>query len=270
MPNYQAISKDAYGTKRWLRMTSYAFALKDAILPLSLAELPKAVMTLPIAFVAQNEGYIPVAVMSIQPNRNHYVTNDGRWLHGYIPASCRGYPFRFLNGPDGQQVLCIDQDSGLVTDGPEEGEAFFDEAGEPTQAIREILSFLHQSEQSMKATIVACNLFKKHNLIIPWPITINAESGEKKIAGLFKIDEAALNQVSADVMVELRNAGGLLLAYCQLLSMQHFELLGQLASAHAKAEQDAALAASKMVQEGELNMDFLKKNESLSFSGFRK
>jgi hypothetical protein len=249
-------------------VTSYAFALKDGILPLSLAELPKAVMSLPVAFVEQNESYVPVAVMGLQPDRNHLVTNDGRWLHGYIPASCRGYPFRLLNTPAGQEVLCIDQDSGLVSDGPD-GEPFFDDAGEPTQAIRELLTFLHTSEQSMKATQAACTLLKQHHLIKPWSITLKSDTGDKQLAGLFQIDEAALNQLSAEVMLEVRNAGGLLMAYCQLLSMQHLERLGQLAAAHAKAEQEAAIAASNRVQNGELNMEFLKNSDSMSFSGFR-
>ena len=267
MPNYQAISKTTHGAKRWLRTTSYAFALKEGILPLSLAELPKAIMTLPVAFVEQNERFVPVAVMSLQPDRNHFVTPDGRWLHGYIPASCRGYPFRFLNAPDGKQVLCIDQDSGLVSDGPE-GEPFFDEAGEPTQAIREILNLLHQSEQSLKATLAACDLLKQHQLIKPWPIKLKTVTGDKDIAGLFQIDEAALNLLSAEALLEIRNSGGLLLAYCQLLSMQHLSFLGQLAEAHAKADKAAAEATNNIVQNGELNIEFLKKNETLSFAGF--
>ncbi|MDD2744365.1 MAG: SapC family protein [Rhodocyclaceae bacterium] len=267
MPNYQALSKATHGNKRWLRTTSYAFAQKDALLPLSLAELPKAVMSLPVAFIQRDDGFIPVAVMSIQPDRNHFITNDGRWLHGYIPASCRAYPFRFFNTPEGQKILCIDQDSGLVCEGTD-GEPFFDEAGEPTQAIREILNFLHQSDQSLKATQLACNLLKQHNLIKPWPIKLKTETGEKNIEGLFQIDEAAVNQLSAEALLDVRNSGGLLIAYCQLLSMQHLSILGQLAQAHAKADQAAAEAANDIAQNGELKMEFLNKSETLSFSGF--
>ncbi|MBP7780187.1 MAG: hypothetical protein KA045_01460, partial [Burkholderiaceae bacterium] len=74
--------------------------------------------------------------------------------------------------------------------------------------------------------------------------------------------------LSAEALLEVRNAGGLLIAYCQLLSMQHLSILGQLAEAHAKAEQAAAEAANNIAHNGELNMEFLNKNETLSFSGF--
>lgn len=268
MPNYHAISLASHGNKRWLRTTSYAFALKDAVLPLSLVELARAMTTLPIGFIEQSGGFLPAAVMSLQPEKNLFVTPDGRWIHGYIPASVRSYPFRFLKAPDGQQVLCVDEDSGLISDGPE-GEAFFDEAGQPAPVIREILAFLHQSEESLKATAAACAILDQHKLIKPWPIKVKTPDGEKQINGLFQIDEAALNQLSADALIEVRNAGGLLIAYSQLLSMQHLQVLGQLADAHAKTEQAAAEAARSIVQKGELNIDFLNKNDTMSFGGFR-
>ena len=267
MPNYQPITQTHYAHKRWLRTSSYAFAMKDAILPLSLTELSRAMMTLPIALIQQNDSYLPAAVTSLQPNRNLFVTTDGRWIHGYVPAACRSHPFRFLKTPEGQQVLCIDEDSGLVQEGAE-GEAFFDEEGKATPAVQEILAFLQQAEHGKLASTAACAVLARHHLIVPWPITLTTETGEKQIGGLYKIDEPALNQLSAEALLEVRNAGGLLIAYCQLLSMQHLPILGQLAEAHAKAELAAAEASKLIAQNGELNIDFLNKNDTLSFGGF--
>ena len=123
--------------------------------------------------------------------------------------------------------------------------------------------------QSRKLCIIAaCDLLKQHQLIKPWPIKLKTDAGDKDITGLFQIDEAALNLLSAEALLEIRNSGGLLLAYCQLLSMQHLSFLGQLAEAHAKADKAAAEAANNIVQNGELNIEFLKKNETLSFTGF--
>lgn len=267
MPNYQAITKSAYGHKRWLRTNSFAFAMKDAVLPLSLGELSRAMMTLPIALVEQGGGFMPAAVMSVQPQRNLCVAPDGRWIHGYIPASCRSYPFRFLNTQEGQQVLCVDEDSGLVTEGPE-GEAFFNEEGGASEALQDVLSLLNQMEQSKSASASACMVLQKHGLIVPWPIAVKAADGERQIAGLFQVDNVLLNQLSAEALFEVRNAGALLIAYCQLLSMQHLPLLGQLADAHAKAEKEAAEAVA-ITRNGELSIDFLNSNDTMSFGGFR-
>ena len=232
MPNYQVITRESHGAKRWLRYTGYAFAMREAVMPLALAELAKAALSLPIGFIAQGDGFVPVAVMSLQPEQNLFVAVDGRWIHGYIPAAARGYPFRLAKATDGRQVLCIDEDSGLVNDGPD-GEAFFDDEGKPVQALREIMDFLEQTEQSRQVAARACAVLNKHHLIQHWPIIHQTASGERKIDGLFRIDEAALNQLDAEALLEVRNAGGLLIAYCQLLSMQHLPALGELTAARS-------------------------------------
>ena len=188
MPNYQVITRERHGAKRWLRYTGYAFAMREAVMPLALAELAKAALSLPIGFIAQGDGFVPAAVMSLQPEKNLFVAADGRWIHGYIPAAVRGYPFRLAKASDGRQVLCIDEDSGLVNDGPD-GESFFDDEGKPVQALREIMDFLEQTEQSRQVAARACAVLSKHHLIQQWPIIHQTASGERKIDGLFRIDE---------------------------------------------------------------------------------
>ena len=240
MPNYQALSSEVHANKRFLRSTTYAFAATDAITPLVASELPKAVMSLPVGFLQQGESYLPVAILGVQTGKNLFVAQNGRWAGQYIPSSFRSYPFKLANTEDGQQVLCVDEDSGLIVEDTSTqgssavGEALFDAEGKPVQAVMDVLNFLNLTEQSRLRTIVACAALQKHQLIRPWSITLKTESGEQQIAGLFQVDEAALNQLSGEAMLEVREAGGLLIAYCQLLSMQHLPVLGELLAAHAK------------------------------------
>lgn len=239
------------------------------MLPLGLPELSRAVTSVPIAFVQQGEGYQPVALMSIRPDRNLYVLPNGQWLPGYIPAFARAYPFRLLKAADGRQVVCVDEDAGLIGDGPE-GEPFFGEAGEPSPAFREVLEALNQLEQGLKGATGACEVLQRQGLIKPWALKIQSDDGEKVLGGLFQADEEALNRVPAEALVELRNSGALVLAYCQLISMQHVQVLGQLAVAHARAEQAGAAAAARTADpKGDLNLEFLKANDSLNFGAFR-
>lgn len=258
MPNFQAISLDRHANLRWQRYSSYAFAAQEAVIPLTAAEMPKAAMALPIGFIRQEDNFLPFAVLGLQPGRNLFVAADGRWIGKYIPAAFRSHPFRLAQTEDGQQVLCIDEDSGLVTTGAE-GESFFTEDGKPSQAILDILNFLSQVEQSRLATIAACAALQKHNLIRPWPVTLKTEAGEQQVAGLFQIDEAALMALPADALVEVRDAGALPPAYCQLLSMQHLPILGQLATAQAQAK------ANQPAPADELKLDFLNRGGTLSF-----
>ena len=267
MSTYHAISRERHASKHWNRYTNYRFAAADSVIPLVAAELPKAVMSLPTAFIAQGDGYAPAAVLGLQPGNNLFVAPDWHWAGQYIPAHFRSYPFHLLLSEGGQQVLCIDEDSALVTDGAS-GEAFFADDGQPAQAILDILGFLTQIEQSRVSTAAACAVLKKHGLIRQWAITLKTDTGEQQIAGLFQIDEAALNQLPGDALLEVRDAGALPIAYCQLLSMQHLPLLGQLIEAQTKASAQA-LTLSQLAPNGELELEFFNNGGTIDFSGLR-
>lgn len=262
MPAIQVISRERHAEQRWQRYTSYAFAAHQAVVPLAAAELPKAAMSLPLAFIAQQEAFVPVAVLGLQAGSNLWVGADGRWAGAYIPAALRGHPFRLAQAEDGQQVLCIDEQSGLLTAGPE-GERFFNDDGQPAQATLDILNFLTQTAQSLAVAAAACAALARHQLIRPWPITLQNEGGEQQIEGLFQVDEAALNQLPGEALQELARAGALAVAYCQLLSMQHLPQLGQLARARAQAAAQAAAPAPTPARD--LDLEFLNNSGTIGF-----
>lgn len=78
-------------------------------------------------------------------------------------------------------------------------------------------------------------MLKQHGLIQPWPITLRTPAGEQRVDGLACIDEMALNALPSEAFLEVRQAGGLVMADCQLLSMLHMQPMGQAASARAEA-----------------------------------
>jgi len=239
MPNLVPLSRDRHAGKGWRRLDSYAFAAHTALVPLVASELPKAAMSLPIAFIRQDEHYVPVAVLGLEPTTNLFVAPDGRWIGAYIPSALRGHPFALAYAQTGEQVLCLDEDSGLLTEAGQ-GESFFDEKGEPSEGLRQILAFLQQIELGRQHTTRICDLLAQLGLIQPWPIQIRVGQNERRIQGLFRSDESALNQLSDAHFIELRRAGGLPLVYCQLLAMQHIGLLGRLVDLRANAAQTAA------------------------------
>lgn len=242
MANFQVITFENYMFKRWQRHGDYTVAGDHALCALVAQELPKAVLAMPIGFVAEGDRFLPVAVQGLTPGKNLLVAADGRWLTSYVPAAYRGYPFHMAKTDQGERVLCIDEDSGLISD--TEGEPFFDEEGAPSQSVMGIVEFFAQIEANQEVTRVGCVALQKHNLIQPWVINVQNDGGETKLEGLFRIDETALNALTAEALVELRDAGALTIAYCQLLSMQHLPVLGSLARAHAEADRNLQAQAS--------------------------
>lgn len=251
-----------FASKRFVRPTHYAFASKDAMAALVAQEFPKAALSLPIGFVAAGESFAPVAVLGLQPGQNLFVSPEGRWLGGYIPAVYRGFPFLLADTEDGRQLLCINDAQGSISD--TEGEAFFGADEQPTEAVKEVLNFLNQLASNRPGTLKVMSVLQKFALISPWPIKLqSADQQEKSVEGLYRIDEVALNKLPAEALEEVRQTGALPLIYCQLLSMQHLPTLGKLAQARHEAERLAALPQKEPV---ELDMTFLADDTTISFS----
>lgn len=225
--SYAGVARERHARMRWQHPTSYQFAAHDALVPLTAQELPQAMMAMPIGFVASGAAFELVAVQGLAPGRNAFVAADGRWLAGYLPKVYGAYPFRLADADNGQQVLCIDESSGLITEGLD-GERFFDDDGNPTQAVKDVLNSLTQQQAHRNVTANICALLQKHNLIQPWPITVQVEGKTQNIEGLYRINETALNALPPDAFIELRDSGALAVAYCQLLSMQHVQKLVRL------------------------------------------
>lgn len=255
------ISATQFANKKFLRTKNYAFAANEALAPLVSKEFPKAALSFPIAFVATGDDFAPVAVLGLQSGRNLFVSLDGRWIGGYIPAMFRGYPFLLVNTDEDRQVLCINDAHGSISD--VDGEAFFDQESQPTQAVKDILDFLNQVASNRLATLKVVKVMQKHQLIAPWQIKLKgADQQEQTVQGLFRVDESVLNLLSAEALDEIRQAGALPLIYCQLLSMQHLPMLGKLAQAHHEAQQMAALPKTDT---GEIDLSFLADDTTISF-----
>ncbi len=235
MPNYIPISSTSLAGKRWLRFTNVIHAAADAVAPLVFKELPKAMLVFPIAFSFHSDQYIPVAMQGLVPDQNFFINKQGKWIGDYVPAHYRSYPFSLVQSLDDKLVLCIDEDSGLISD--TEGELFFDDTGQPSQSIKDILEFLTQIARNRQQTRKLCALLHQYQIIEPWPLTITTSVGNKMIDGLHRIREVALNECEPDVLHQLQSSGALALAYCQLLSMQHLDKLTQLADLRARQNQ---------------------------------
>src|SRR4051812_37548805 len=130
MANYTIVSRDRHAGKAWRRPLNYSFAASQSIVPIVAAEFSSASLAMPVAFVQQAAGYVPVAILSPLPERNLFVGPDGEWPGIYVPAALRCYPFRLVRAEGAEELaVCIDEDSGLIV--PSNGRAgdFFDAEG---------------------------------------------------------------------------------------------------------------------------------------------
>lgn len=244
MSDIRVITYPEHGEKRWLKPTNFSFTQKDRVVALGLSEIPKAMMSLPIAFI-KNESYIPVAVLGFANGRNLLVTPSGQWVADYIPALYRCNPFKLAKNANGQFVLCADHESGLISN-TAAGIQFFSDEKTISAETNAIATQLMQFESERARLHQTGQLLSRHNVIEPWPIQIQQDKEVQTVEGLYRINEHALNELPAEALAEIRSTGGLMICYAQLFSMQHLQQLGNVAQRTHWANRAAAGAVASL------------------------
>ena len=254
------VTATEHGSKAWKPVSHHGFAADSAVVSICGDEVGQAACNFALAF-AGGEKPALVAVLGLAPGQNLYVAPDGTWAGRYTPAVFRGYPFKLARGENDQLTLCFDEASGLLAERGE-GEAFFDDKGAPTPAVRKIFEFLVQVSRSTDIVTSGSALLMQHGLLEPWPLTLRDGERERQIGGLQRVNEAKLNALADDAFLELRRQGALAIAYAQLLSMPNISALGRLAHAHGvhaqrseKMQKEAALLVEPP-GDGDLSIDW--------------
>ncbi len=250
----EPITQSQHGKRRWRRPQNFSFAARNAFVVLGAEELPKAVaMLVPFAFARVAGDMAAVAVLGLRPGENVLVAPDGRWVGHYIPAAVRCYPFSVARSADGREVLCFNEDSGLVSQDKND-EPFFDEEGKPSPSVQQALTFAQQVRMSLKACGQFARALDAAGVLSPWVLDRPANRPKVEVTC---VNEALLNALPDDKFIELKASGALAAAYCQLLSMQHFAIIKEIAAARQAGR--TALSALPVTPQGELDLEFLNR-----------
>jgi hypothetical protein len=145
----------------------------------------------------------PIAVFGLQAGQNLCVDDNG-WRVRYVPAVLRLYPFGLARvGPD-EMVVCFDESwLGFGT----EGQALFNEQGEPTEFVINVQKQLEGFEAEVERTRMAGAVLLEKGLLRDMRFDATLPDGKKlTVDGFLTIDEEKLNQLSdADILAFSRN-----------------------------------------------------------------
>jgi hypothetical protein len=271
MTQFVALSRQRHAGMRWRRYDSYAFAADVSLAPLAAEETALAAADLPLAFAERAGRWGAFAVLGLLPGQNLHVGKDGRWRGDYVPAALRAYPFAFLpaKGRDGG-VLAIDADAELVGADEPGTELLLDAEGRPSPALAKVMRFMQARERGFERVRVQAAALREHGVLVPWPIQVRFAEGERKVEGLWMVDDAALARLGDAEFLALRASGALTLAYSHIVSKRHLSRFGRLLVEHAAAAAPAqAPGGGEAGTEagGELDLEFLAKGGTLDLSG---
>jgi hypothetical protein len=203
--------------------STYEFARNVNSVPLTAIEFAQAAAEYPIVFAGNEEAVMPVVVLGAQQTENLFVGDNGEWLGKYVPAFVRRYPFVFSTDKSGRTfILHIDEDfKGCNRDG--RGERLFDNEGEQTQYLKNVLNFLQDYQARFQRTKQYCDRLKSLDLLQPMQAQFNLNTGERRsLSGFMTVNREKLKQVAADDLQNLFNNDELECTYLHLHSLRHF------------------------------------------------
>jgi hypothetical protein len=226
----EPLSPDAHSTMGISATTTpHAFVAETNVVPLTVAEFPAASLSYPIVFIG--ETYMPVAAMGLSAGQNVFVSADGTFKSdAYLPAFARRYPFVFANDEGSERmILCVDTEAPMVKSSNPDVPFF--ENGKATPFVENAMQFCTDFETERRRTESFVKLLRDLNLLTPretlyTPQNADGSPGEQqKIAEYFAVDDKALNELSAEKLVELRDNGALTHIYAHLNSLLAWDKL---------------------------------------------
>lgn len=242
--NVVPLNREAHKEHSVGKISDMGFAAGVNAIPVMDAEFLQAAAEMPILFTKVSDGYLCLAMLGTEKDKNAFVTADGKWDGQYVPAFFRRYPFVFATAGDAETLtLCIDESySGLNTDGV--GERLFDSTGAETSYTQSVLKFAEEFQTSSARTQAFCKRLEELDLLEQSRIDFTLEDGTRgSIDGFFRVNAEKMRALGDADVLALFRAGHLDLIHMHLMSLQRVQALiarrnGQGADASAELQND--------------------------------
>ena len=198
-------------------------------IPLSYAEISIASRDYPIAFVSGDgeRSFLAMAILGLEQQQNLFVGANGAWDPAtYVPAYVRRYPFCMarvtLDGKEqADRIACVET-SALIP----EGEALYDEKGEPLPAWENKKTLLFEFETDLARAEEMCRTLQALGLLEPFTIqALPRNEAPLAMTGVHRVSEQKLAELPADELKPLMQNGVLERVYAHLVSQLNFQRL---------------------------------------------
>lgn len=120
----------------------------------------------------------------------------------------------------------------------------------PSAETKEMLKTVLNGHRGTAVMQRAAKALADAKVLEPWNIVIKGAGGEHKVNGLSKLNEKALNALTDDQFLLLRQSGALAIAYAQLISINQLPLLKRLSEMHTTFTANQAEHAKLFSSEG--------------------
>ncbi len=218
------LNKAQHAALRFDPAQGYAFAAQQILCPIGLAEATHVAREMPIVFPLNNP--LPHALLGFEQHKNLHVHTTGQWIGRYIPAHIRRYPFVLAadpaqtdaDVPSARRFVLLFADNAPHL-GDVRGARLFDDAGEPSETLKQVQKVLGAVQRDMEMTQRAVAMIERMGLLQAKPVVIQQADGRHAVEGVRVVDPVVLRALSGEQLVELEHGGGLELIYAHLASL---------------------------------------------------
>lgn len=207
-----------------------SFASDANAIPVNVVEFAIAARHYPIVF-STAEPSLPAVVTGLRTGTNAFVGVDNSWARGfYVPAYVRRYPFILMENTEKEQfILCVDEESGAVTEGGER--QLFNEEGKPSELTDRALEFCRAYHGQYEATRQFVAALNEHELLTDNSTEIRLTDDRKiQMQGYKVIDREKFDNLPDDVFLDWRKKNWLPVVYSHLVSLSNWPSILQQAA----------------------------------------
>lgn len=240
MPRITALSPTRHRDLKIRQDLVEAQSADARMIPLMLSEFQKAATQYPIVLTknAETGAFVAVALLGFDAGENLF-WRDGQWDGLYVPLNVSRQPFFIGEAEEGKEAfaLCIDLDSPCCSG--KEGQALFDGEGNAMPYLQRMQATMERLVSGEGETQAFIETLSVLGLLTEVALDIQFENGTKqRVQGIYSIDEAKLNALDAQPLLDLRSKGYLPPIYAMIVSLgQIFGLIQRKNQMHAKAKQ---------------------------------
>ena len=176
----------------WQRFRSYRFAEDTLGAPVVASEVGLIASFAPFVFLRGPRDYLPYVLFSLAGERNAFVSPDGRWRGGYVPAHLRSHPFALSGHPDDDAIM-VRHDAVLREAAPN-AHPFLAAHGGLSEPVRKVQRFMVERRSEMVKTATLMRTIARLGLFARFTAEDLARNDKAK---LFVIDWTSLNRSKA-------------------------------------------------------------------------
>jgi hypothetical protein len=214
-----------------IQASNALFAAKNQAVPLLAAEFPEASLEYPIVFSQGPDGqWMALALTGLTQSVNAFVDAKGQWNARYVPASVRRYPFILAEtgkegvkegAKDGEQQLSLAADLAAPQLGTE-GQALFDDKGEPTEVMKNIMGLLADFQNQAKLTSSIAQKLFDAGLLTQQTLQVRLdEDRSAAVQGVWIVNETKLRELPDDKILAWFKGGELAVIHAHMISLRN-------------------------------------------------